>query len=325
MLDITQLRYIVEVEKAGSISKAAANLYVSQPYISKLIRDVENAYGVVLFTRAKSGMQATPEGEEFIYYAKSVLNQYDQLLLSVSPQSGFTNTLKLSVMRSSHVFEAFIEFIKQGEDKTAFSPEKRFRIAYLEGSMMSVLEDVANKNADVGLLGCSNSNFRSLCTMAQRRNVTIKEISRQKPYVVVSEDHPLARRGGPVKISELYNYGTVVYGDKDYGLSPDGSIRTGSFVDMEKLPLVITVYDRGTQMGLLSFTDCFIFGICSFDNQESMYRVVSLPIDAEGNKTIEDYCSIFAIATLSSKRPSAAAKDFITCAEKYFARHSDAE
>jgi DNA-binding transcriptional LysR family regulator len=325
MLDITQLRYIVEVEKAGSISKAAANLYVSQPYISKLIRDVENSYGVVLFTRGKSGMVATPQGEEFIFYAKSVLNQYDQMLLSVSPMSDFANTLRVSVMRSSHTFEAFLDFIDKEKHSGDMGRDKQLKLEYLEGSLMQVIDDVANKNADVGLLGCTKPNFAALRSLAERRNITLRPVSFQRPYVVVSENHPLAKKGGPVRIPELYSYGTIVYGDRDNGAIPGNLNARPPLIDQDKVPMVIKVYDRGTQMGLMTFTDCFIIGICSFRKQEEIYRVVSLPIEFEDGVKEDDYCCVFALATLDSRRLSNSAKEFIKCAEDYFAGFSDAD
>ena len=53
------LNYIVEVEKEGSISKAAENLYMTQPHLSKAIRELEESVGIKIFRRTSKGVIPT--------------------------------------------------------------------------------------------------------------------------------------------------------------------------------------------------------------------------------------------------------------------------
>ena len=72
-MTLQQLRYVVETEECGSISDAAERLFIAQPSLSKSIRLLEEELGFALFVRDRKGVQATPQGMEFLCYAKRVL------------------------------------------------------------------------------------------------------------------------------------------------------------------------------------------------------------------------------------------------------------
>ena len=63
------LKYVVEVEKEGSISKAAESLYMNQPYLSKCIRELEESVGIKIFRRTSKGVIPTQKGLEFLSLA----------------------------------------------------------------------------------------------------------------------------------------------------------------------------------------------------------------------------------------------------------------
>ena len=74
-MTLKQLRYIVTVAESGNITEAAAKLYIAQPSLTASIQELEKEFGIRIFTRSKKGMQLTPEGEEFLGYARQVLDQ----------------------------------------------------------------------------------------------------------------------------------------------------------------------------------------------------------------------------------------------------------
>ena len=75
-MTLTQLRYAIVVANASSLNEAARILFISQPSLSAAIRDLEEEIGVELFRRSNRGISLTPEGEEFIGYARQVVEQY---------------------------------------------------------------------------------------------------------------------------------------------------------------------------------------------------------------------------------------------------------
>lgn len=64
-MNTTALRYAVEVNRVRSISKAAQNLYMSQPNLSRAIKDLEAELGITIFKRTAKGVTPTPVGRNF--------------------------------------------------------------------------------------------------------------------------------------------------------------------------------------------------------------------------------------------------------------------
>ncbi|NLP38033.1 MAG: LysR family transcriptional regulator [Firmicutes bacterium] len=78
-MTIRHLRIFLEVVKSGSMSAAAAKLYLSQPTVSQAIRELEEHYGVLLFNRFKRRLYITDEGKKLYSYAQKVVKQFDAL------------------------------------------------------------------------------------------------------------------------------------------------------------------------------------------------------------------------------------------------------
>ncbi|MBQ7796748.1 MAG: LysR family transcriptional regulator [Lachnospiraceae bacterium] len=78
-MQIKQLEYLVKIVENGSISKAAEQLYISQPNLTKAISNLEKEYGIRLFNRKARGVELTAEGKEFMRYARKVIAEADAL------------------------------------------------------------------------------------------------------------------------------------------------------------------------------------------------------------------------------------------------------
>ena len=72
-------RYAVEIERAGSITQAAQNLYMAQPNLSKAIKDLEEDLGYEIFKRGAGGIKVTEKGSEFLYHAHKMLEQLEEM------------------------------------------------------------------------------------------------------------------------------------------------------------------------------------------------------------------------------------------------------
>ena len=67
--NLNHYKIFYEAAKAGNISKAADNLYISQPAVSKSITKLEQSLGQILFIRSKKGVKLTEEGKTLFEYA----------------------------------------------------------------------------------------------------------------------------------------------------------------------------------------------------------------------------------------------------------------
>lgn len=74
-LNLKHLSYFIAVARLGSINKAAQTLYISQPYLGKIIKELENTAGTVLFERTRSGVILTPDGRDFLEHADTILRE----------------------------------------------------------------------------------------------------------------------------------------------------------------------------------------------------------------------------------------------------------
>ena len=76
-MTLQQLRYVTAVADTGTISRAAQQFYISQPSLTNSIRELEQELGLTIFHRTNRGVALTPEGEEFLGYARQVLAQME--------------------------------------------------------------------------------------------------------------------------------------------------------------------------------------------------------------------------------------------------------
>ena len=74
-MTIKQLQYIVTVAEEGNITAAAKKLFIAQPSLTTAIRELEAEYNITIFMRSNKGIKLTSEGEEFLGYARQVLEQ----------------------------------------------------------------------------------------------------------------------------------------------------------------------------------------------------------------------------------------------------------
>ena len=78
-MTIRHLKIFIEVARCGKMSKAAANLYISQPTVSQTISELEDHYKVRLFERFPKSLHITSEGKVLLQYAKRVVAALDDL------------------------------------------------------------------------------------------------------------------------------------------------------------------------------------------------------------------------------------------------------
>ena len=101
-MDYNSLKYIIAVDKHQSISKAAEELYLTQPNISKAIQIIEKELKIQIFTRTSKGVITTPQGKEFIKKAVKLINNFDSFVKEFS--SNNQPVLNLNVAHPKDIF-----------------------------------------------------------------------------------------------------------------------------------------------------------------------------------------------------------------------------
>ena len=205
-MNTTALRYAVEVNRVRSISKAAQNLYMSQPNLSRAIKDLEAELGITIFKRTAKGVTPTPRGQEFLIYAQSIVAQLDELESLYRPRSTTALEMSVAVPRASYVTAAFGDFLNSCTDREHVS------VHFKETDAVSTINLVANGEMDFGMIRYQMRHegyFQQLLAEKGLETETIREFSLS---VIFAEDHPLAACT-EVPYHKLAGYPEVVHGD----------------------------------------------------------------------------------------------------------------
>ena len=152
-MTLLQLKYIVTVAAAGTISEAAKQLYIAQPSLTSAIKELENELGITIFKRTNKGILLSAEGEEFLGYARQVIEQTNLIEERYLGKTPVKHQFCVSTQHYSFAVEAFVELLKQygGE-------EYDFRIR--ETQTYELIEDVAKLRSEVGV-GAGHAQCRA--------------------------------------------------------------------------------------------------------------------------------------------------------------------
>ena len=187
-MNLTDLHYVVEIDKSGSISKAAKELYVAQPNLSKAIKHLEREFGISIFERSSKGVKATREGQKFLEYAKRIIYEIEEMKRDCSDLGKENLSFKITVPRASYISSAFAEFIGMQSKETAIKAE------FQESSSMHAIENVLQNGYSMGIIRylCENEPyFQSLLDLKGLDAELLAEL----PYMILtSADGDLAKR-----------------------------------------------------------------------------------------------------------------------------------
>ena len=142
-MTLQQLKYLIAIVEEGSISKASKAMLVSQPSLSKSIFDLEKEMGIKIFTRTNRGVKLTEEGEIFLAYSRSVVEQADFLENNYKKKEVTKRVFSISSQHYAFVVNAFVTLVKEyGENKYEFSLR--------ETTTSQIIEDVKSLRSQIG-------------------------------------------------------------------------------------------------------------------------------------------------------------------------------
>lgn len=197
-MTLTQLRYAITIANANSMNEAARMLFISQPSLSSSIKELEEEIGVELFRRSNRGISVTPEGEEFLGYARQVVEQYELMESKYISKEPAKKKFSVSTQHYTFAVDAFVEMVKQfGMDEYEF--------AIHETKTYSVIEDVKNFKSEIGILYINDFNSKVLTKLFHEFNLEFHEILQCSIYVYMWKGHPLANRK-EIDLEELREY-----------------------------------------------------------------------------------------------------------------------
>ena len=148
-MTLTQLKYIVETAEAGTISRAAEKLYISQPSLTAAIRELEHEFGITIFQRTNKGILLTSEGEEFLGYARQVITQTSLMEERYSGVAPVRHQFCVSTQHYSFAVKAFVDVAKTLD-------MSQYELAIRETKTAEVIMDVSTMKSEIGVLYLSD-------------------------------------------------------------------------------------------------------------------------------------------------------------------------
>ncbi|WP_455057880.1 LysR family transcriptional regulator [Jutongia sp.] len=184
-MTLQQLRYVIMVAETGTITEAAGKLYISQPSLTNAIHELEKEMNLVIFNRTNRGISLSKEGEEFLGYARQVLEQASILEDKYKRKGGGKKQFCVSTQHYSFAVNAFVDLIKEyGQDEYDFSLR--------ETQTYEIIEDVAHMRSEIGILFLNDFNEVVLRKILKSNDLKFHELFVAKPHVFISRRHPLA-------------------------------------------------------------------------------------------------------------------------------------
>lgn len=273
-MTLTQLQYAVAIAETKSMNKAANDLFVSQPALSGAIKELEEELSIQIFIRTNKGIVVTTEGEEFLRYARQMVELGNLVEERFVNKSITKKKFSVSMQHYSFAVEAFIELAK------GFAVGE-YELAVHETKTHEVIDNVKNYRSEIGVIYKNEFNEKAIRKILDENDLEYVPLYDCGISVYLSKNHPLASRE-KISMEELRDYPCLSFeqGDKNSFYFAEEVLSTLPYKQ------IIKADDRATMLNLMTglngYTLCS--GIICQDLNGGIYT--SVPLDSEDTMTI---------------------------------------
>ena len=275
-MTLQQLKYAVAVADTRNITEASKKVFISQPSLTAAIHELEEEMGITIFSRSNKGVTITNEGDEFLSYARQVLEQAN-LLEDRFKGTGSGNTIfSVSCQHYSFAVNAFVDVIREfGGNEYDFTIR--------ETQTHEIIEDVAHLKSEVGVLYTSSRNENVISKLVKKNNLQFEPLFTAPLHIFISTKNPLAKKK-KIKLTDLTPYPYLTYEQGDFN-SFYFSEEPLTQIDFE-CTKNIKVRDRATLFNLLIGLNGYT--ICSgiISKELNGPEIISRPLDVNDSMTV---------------------------------------
>jgi len=241
-MNIVHLKYAVEIAKSGSINKAAETLLIAQPNLSRAIKELESNLNITLFNRTSRGMTLTPQGEEFMGYAKMILSQIDDIESLYKVGAPQKQTFSISVPRGSYIADAFARFSNIISNDPA-------EIFYNETDAEHAIKNILESKYNLGIVRHPTAFGNYYKELLTEKGLHFELITEFRYVLCMHKDHPL-NAIAEIHQDDLSPYIEIVHGDP---FSPSLPLTKMQRTDLStNVNRRIFIFERSTQFDLLN-------------------------------------------------------------------------
>lgn len=239
-MNILHLKYAVEVAKTQSISKAAENLYMGQPNLSRAIKELEESLGITIFRRTSKGITTTPDGDEFLRRARRIVEQIEEVEKIYRTERSHKQVFSVCVPHAGYFSQAVTRF----SQKLSF--DKPVDISFMEANTQEAIFAVSRGDCSIGFVRYDTESEKHFEELFEEKKLISETVTEFSPLLMTGKDSPL---GKSEKISEknLRECVEISFGNT-FIPAPTDSKKIEQSQDSNKR---IFVYDLTTELLLL--------------------------------------------------------------------------
>ncbi len=236
------LKYAVEIAKVGSLNRAAENLCMGQPNLSRAIKELEASLGITIFERSAKGMVPTAAGEEFLGYAIKVLRELDEIEHLYKTGVKAKREFSISVPRTSYISHAFAKF----SENLGSEPCELF---YKETNALRAVKNILETDYHLGIIRYGKSHDFYFKEMLEEKGLNYEMIAEFSYRLIMSKEHPLAS-AEDIRFDDLAPFVEIAHADPYVPSLPMSAVKKEELP--ENIERRIYVFERASQFELLS-------------------------------------------------------------------------
>lgn len=235
-MNLTHLKYAVTIAKTNSINKAADELFVGAPAMSRAIKELELDLGVTLFERSAKGMFLTSDGKLFVEYASKVLKEVDDIENIFKTSSDKSSKFSIYAPRATYINDAFKNFsLKVTSDSNA-------ELLYKEADADTIINKVLKEDGGLGIIRYSQVDETYYKSLVDEKGIVGELIVEFSYQLLMSKKSPLNNKKN-ISFVDLVSYDEITH--------PDFLIHQTDFKKDEVKGNRILISDYNSQFELL--------------------------------------------------------------------------
>lgn len=241
-MNLLHLKYAVEIAKNKSISRTAEKLYMGQPNLSRSIKELEDSIGITIFKRTSKGITITPEGEEFLSYAKKIVEQVDEIESIYHNDGRRKQKLSVCVPRASYISFALAGFTSQ------LNITDPAEIYYKETNSMTAINSLLKGDCGLAIIRYQSTFDKYFSNLFSEKNIITETITEFSYVLLVSKNSSLAQKEN-IELSDLSGYIEITHSDPYVPSLPLNDVMKAEL--SEFVNKRVFVFERASQFVLL--------------------------------------------------------------------------
>ena len=270
-MNLQHLKYAVTVAEFHSINKAADALYISQPNLSRAIRELEQEIGITIFKRTPQGVSLTFSGEEFLFHARAILTEVEQIQ-RISEGGTTIQRFSLCAPRAGYISGAFTRFLAQ------LDSTRRMLVDYKETNSMRAIRNIQQEDYRLGIIRYAQNYDGYYRVMMEEKGLEYRTITEFRYSLLLNEKSPLAQKE-KISREDLRDCMEIAYADPYVPFLPFAEVKKEELPDNSGRRIFI--FERASQLELLSRnTDAYMWVSPLPEELLRRYGLIQVPCDA---------------------------------------------